>query len=195
MQPVIVPPALPADVPPPPKRNGTIYQKGYSMRLYQDKIAQGVGDILTVRLEESTQGEYKAKTKTDKKATLTYPIPTLFGQKIPGLEVMTDTAQVFDGKGNSDQSDKLIGKLSVTVVKTLSNGNLVVQGESWLTINQGRKLMSLRGIVRQEDIEPNNVISSQRIANAQISYGAAGQAGYATGGGLATKLFNRFAPY
>ena len=193
--PVLVPPALPPDVPPPPKHDGTIYQQGYSMRLYQDKIAQGVGDILTVRLEESTRGEYRAKTKTDKKASLNFPIPTVFGQKVQALEVQTDTAQVFDGKGDSDQSDRLIGTLSVTVVQRLSNGNLVVQGESWVTINQGRQLMNLRGIVRQEDIEPNNVISSQRIANAQITYAAAGQAGYATSGGLATKLFNRFAPY
>jgi len=194
-EPVIYPPAMPMDVPPPPKANGTIYQPGYSMHLYTDKVASRIGDIITVRLEETTRGEYRAKTKTDKKAQLSYPIPTWFGHRVPELEIQTDTQQKFDGKGDSDQSDRLTGVMSVTVMDVLSNGNMVVQGEKWLTINQGRKFMRLRGIVRPVDLEPNNIISSQRIADAQITYGAGGQAGYATRGGLVTKLFNRYALY
>lgn len=188
-------PAMPMDIPPPPKTPGTIYQPGYEVLLYEDPISRRVGDILTVRLEESTQGEYRAKTKTDKKAQLTYPMPIFFGKPVPGLTVKTDTEQVFDGTGNSDQSNKLRGTISVTVTNVLSNHNLVVQGESWVTINQGQEYIQLSGIVRPYDIQPNNVVSSQRIAAAQIKYGARGQAGYATRGGLVTKLFNAFAPY
>lgn len=183
------------DIPPPPKMNGTIFQQGYSMLLFNDKVAGRVGDVLTVRLEESTRGEYRAKTNTDKRAQLNYPIPILFGESVPALEVQTNTQQRFDSKGESDQSDRLIGTISVTVVNQFINGNLLIQGENWVTVNQGRKYMRLSGIVRQVDIEPNNIISSQRIANAQISYVAAGQAGLATRGGLMTKLFNRFALY
>jgi flagellar L-ring protein FlgH len=195
LTPVHYPPALPPAVIPPPKMNGAIYQQGFEVRLYEDKVARRIGDVLTVRLEESTKGEYKAKTKTDKKAQLTYPVPVLFGQLIPGAEVKTNTEQVFDGSGNSDQSDRLTGTISVTVTNVLPNGNLMIRGESWVTINQGQKYIQLAGIVRQEDIEPSNFISSQRIAAAEITYGARGQAGYATAGGIMTKLFNRFAPY
>jgi flagellar L-ring protein precursor FlgH len=193
--PPLYPPALPPDIPPPPKVNGTIYQSGHDIRLYEDKVARRVGDVLTVRLEESTKGEYKGKTKTDKRAQLTYPVPVVFGQSVPALEVKTNTQQVFDATGLSDESDKLIGTISVTVNAVLPNGNLMVQGESWVSLNQGIKYLQLSGIVRQIDIEPNNFVSSQRIAAAKINYGAEGQAGYATSGGLITRLFNRFAPY
>lgn len=192
---VYLPPVMPVDVPPPPKIRGTIYQPGYEVLLYEDRIARRVGDVLTIRLEESTTGEYRAKTKTDKKALLKYPIPILFGQPVPGLQVDTNTEQNFDSTGNSDQSNKLHGTITVTVMRMLSNSNMVIQGESWVTINQGQEFIQLTGIVRPEDIGPNNVVSSQRIAAAQIKYGARGQAGYATRGGLMTKLFNRFAPY
>lgn len=175
--------------------NGAIYQRGYDLRLYEDKIAKRIGDVLTVKLEESTKGEYKAKTKTDKRAQLTYPTPTLFGKVVPGLNVLTNTQQVFDGTGNSDESDKLVGTISVTVMDISPNGNLIVQGESWVNINQGQKYLQLQGIVRQIDIEPDNTVSSQRVAAALINYGARGQAGYASSGGLMTRLFNRFAPY
>jgi flagellar L-ring protein precursor FlgH len=192
---VYYPPILPVDTPPPPKTRGTIYQAGHEILLYQDHIARRIGDVLTIRLEESTQGEYKAKTKTDRKAQLDYPIPILFGKPVPALQVETNTEQSFDSIGNSDQSNKLRGTITVTIMRVLSNHNLVVQGESWVTINQGQEFVQLTGIVRPEDIEANNVVSSQRVAAAQIRYGARGQAGLATRGGLMTKIFNRFAPY
>lgn len=191
----IYPPAAPLDIAPPPKKNGSIYQPGYSMHLYDDKVAARVGDVITIRLEESTRGEYRSRTRTDKRAKLNYPVPIFFGHSVPELEVQTDTAQNFDGRGDSEQNDRLQGTMSVTVVKVLANGNLMIQGESWLTMNQAQKYMRLRGIVRQVDIAPDNSVSSQRVADAQITYGAAGQAGYANRGGLITQLFNRFALY
>jgi flagellar L-ring protein FlgH len=193
--PVVYPPVMPIDVPPPPKRMGTIYQPGYETLLYEDRVARRIGDILTIRLEESTQGEYRAKTRTDKKTLNNYPLPVLFGKPAPGLIINTNTEQSLDSIGNSDQSNKLRGTISVTVMRVLSNNNLVIQGESWVTINQGQEYIQLTGVVRPEDIQPNNVISSQRVAGAQIKYGARGQAGYATRGGIFTQLLNTFAPY
>ncbi|QBS11865.1 flagellar basal body L-ring protein FlgH [Legionella geestiana] len=193
--PMMYPPAAPIDRPPPPKKNGTVYQAGYDVHLYEDPIASRVGDILTVRLEEGTKGEYRAQTRTNKLASLDYPVPIVFGQSIPAMEVQTDTEQVFDSRGDSNQSGKLFGTMSVTVVRVLANHNLMVQGETWVTINQGQDYLQLTGIVRPQDIGPNNVVSSQRIAGAQIKFGARGQAGYATQGGLFTRIFNRFYPY
>lgn len=193
--PVVYPPVMPIDIPPPPKQLGTIYQPGYEVLLYEDQIAGRVGDVLTVRLEESTQGEYRAKTKTDKKTLNDYPLPILFGKPVPGMVIKTRTEQSLDGIGNSDQSNKLRGTITVTVTGVLSNHNLVIQGESWVTINQGQEYIQLTGVVRRQDIQPNNTISSQRIAGAQIKYGARGQAGYATRGGIFTQFLNTFAPY
>jgi flagellar L-ring protein FlgH len=193
--PINYPPVLPIDNPPPPKRGGTIYQRGHNIRLYDDRIAHRIGDVLTIRLEEATQGEYQARTRTEKRAKLDYPLPIMFGKPVPSLVVNTDTQQSFDGNGRSDQSNRLRGTITVTVTRVLSNENLIVQGESWVSINQGQEYIQLTGIVRPEDILPNNTISSQRIAGAQITYGARGQAGYASRGGLMTKIFNQFFPY
>jgi flagellar L-ring protein FlgH len=83
----------------------------------------------------------------------------------------------------------------VTVVRVLANGNLLVQGESWITIDQGREYMRLMGIVRPEDIEPNNVISSQRVAGARIAYSGTGQVGNVSRGGFLTQTLTKFFPY
>jgi len=190
------PPSYPEDHPLPPKENGTIYQSGYQVSLYQDRIAYHVGDILTVRLEEQTQGQKKSKTKTEKNATNQLRVNQAFGANLSrGLEIDTATDQKFDGNGESNQQNALNGTISVTVIRVLANGNLLVQGESWVTINFGREFIQLTGIVRRNDIEPDNVVSSQRLANARITYSGNGQVANASRGGVLTQFFNKYWPY
>jgi flagellar L-ring protein FlgH len=191
----VYPPAYPLDNPPPPKSHGAIFQSGHEVSLYEDTIAGRIGDILTVRLEEMTQGEKKAKMKTNKTATNDFKKPTLFGAEVGVMQFNTDTSQEFDGEGENRQQNRLVGTISVTVTRVLSNGNLVIQGESWVTINQGREYIRLTGIVRREDIEPNNFISSQRIADARITYSGGGQELNATRGGFVTQFLTKFFPY
>jgi flagellar L-ring protein precursor FlgH len=191
----VYPPTLPVDNPPPPKTNGSIYQAGHEVSLYEDHIANRVGDILTVRLEEVTQGEKKAKTKTTKLATNAMGAPTLFGGGLNALKFNTSSDQEFNGEGESNQQNKLKGTVSVSITRVLSNGNMIVQGESWVTIDQGREYVRLTGIVRREDIEPNNMISSQRIAGARIVYSGSGQVANSSRGGFLTQLLTKFFPY
>ncbi len=202
----VLPPAFPIDNPAPPKSNGTIYQAGYQLSLYEDHKAGRVGDILTVRLEESTEGQKEAKMKTNKTTSdntnagtgvdssgTTKPI--ILGAAFSKLINNVGSDQQFDGKGQTNQNNKLHGTISVTVTRVLSNGNMIVSGESWITINQGREYIRLAGIIRQEDIEPNNLISSQRIADARISYSGSGQVGNSARGGILTQLFTKFFPF
>jgi len=78
----------------------------------------------------------------------------------------------------------------VTVVEVLANGNLVVQGEKWININQGEEYIRLRGIVRPSDISPDNTIASVRVANAQIQYSGDGSLADANEQGWLAKFFN-----
>lgn len=191
----VYPATYPIDQPPPPKRGGAIYQAGHEISLYNDRIASRVGDILTVRLEVVTQAQKKTKTKTNKTATNNFQTPTLFGHNVTPLEFNTNTDQEFDGEGEADQQNKLTGTVSVNVLRVLSNGNMVVQGESWVTINEGREYVRLTGIVRPEDIDATNSVSSQRVADARISYSGNGMVADTSRGGIVTQLFTKFFPY
>jgi flagellar L-ring protein precursor FlgH len=193
---VQLPPSYPADRPLPPKENGSIYSAGYDISLYQDRIAYHVGDVLTVRLEEQTQGQKKSKTKTDKRSINAFAVNEAFGANLSnGLALDTTADQRFDGNGESNQQNALTGRISVTVLRVLSNGNLLVQGESWVTINFGREFIQLSGIVRRDDIDADNTVSSQRVANARITYSGNGQVANASRGGFLTQFFNKYWPY
>ncbi len=191
----IYPPTLPPDIEMPSKHDGAIYQAGHDVPLYQDHIANRVGDIITVRLEEQTQGQKKAKTKTNKTTSGTYTIPDIEHGDITSHIMGYNTDNQFNGDGEMNQQNRLSGTVSVTVMRVLANGNLFIQGESWLTINQGREYVRLVGIIRPEDIDSNNSVSSQRIAGARISYSGNGQVGNNSRGGFITQLLLKFFPY
>lgn len=191
MYPAVVPPD---DLTQTVSHNGAIYQNAQSMSLFEDKIAKSVGDLLTIRLEVAMSAQKQAKTKTTKTDTNTEGPISIFS--IPmSTQYESTSNQAFNGDGQTNQNNSLTGTFSVTVKKVYSNGNLFVQGESWITLNEGREYVRLSGIVRPEDIEAGNVVSSQRVAAANISYSGYGQVGNTSHPGLFTKMLNRFFPF
>lgn len=168
-------PVQPADLRPPQQNNGSIYQAGYDMRLFEDIKTRRVGDILTVSLDEATQARKQANTNTSKNTSVSATAPTLFGvasQALLGHDLKTSLAATtqFDGKGKADQSNTLTGDISVTVVEVLPNGNVRVRGEKRVALNDGNEYVRLSGIVRPIDISDANIVSSAKVADATIMY-------------------------
>lgn len=180
----------PVYVAPAPKSTGAIYQASTSMSLFEDIKAKRVGDILTIVLNERTNAEKKADTTVDKSSETGIGVPKLFGQTVPELENSISAGHKFETEGDSKQSNKLEGSITVTVARVLSNGNLVVQGEKWITLNQGSEYVRFRGIIRPTDIDPRNTISSTRVANAEIIYGGDGAVADSSSMGWLTRFFN-----
>jgi len=178
-----------------PASPGAIYSANAGLALFEDRRARQVGDTLTVLLTERTQAQKSAATSTSKNSSVSLSNPTLFGKMPvtngrPALQTEISGDRDFEGSGNSSQSNQLDGQVTVTVVRRLNNGNLVVEGEKWLTLNQGREVLRLRGVVRPDDISPDNTVSSTRVAQAQIVYDGRGAIADSNAMGWATRFFN-----
>jgi len=179
----------------PTQHADSIYQSGSAWLLLEDIKPRRVGDMLTVTLQEKTDAKKQADTETKKETDNEISAATILGAPITASDrelLATKLKSVYDfkGEGDSQQSNSLTGSVTVTVVEVLINGNLVVQGEKWVTINQGDEYIRLRGIVRPSDINPNNTISSERVANAQIQYSGEGTIANANEQGWLAKFFN-----
>lgn len=175
--------------------NGAIYQVGHDVALFENAVARRVGDTLTIRLNESTNASKSSSTTTKKSTSAKLPGPTVAGRPVTvnGVEVLSmgiDNEAEFDGQGDSRQSNRLQGEVSVTVAQRLPNGNLLVRGQKWIAINQGKEYVRIQGIVRPIDIDPDNSISSLKVADAMISYGAKGALADANSPGLLARFFN-----
>jgi flagellar L-ring protein precursor FlgH len=183
--------------PPPPADagNGAIYQAGHDVALFENSVARRVGDTLTIVLNERTQASKSSSTTTSKSSTADLTGPTIAGRPVTvnGVEVLKmgiDNNSSFDGQGDSAQSNRLDGQVTVTVAQRLPNGNLLVRGQKWIAINQGKEYVRIQGIVRPIDIDPNNSVSSLKVADAMISYGGKGTLADANAPGLLTRFFN-----
>jgi len=179
----------------PAQHNDSIYQSGSAWYLLEDIKPRRVGDMLTVTLQEKTDAKKLADTETKKATDNEIAAAKILGAPITASDreiLATKLVSTYDFKGEADtqQSNSLTGSVTVTVVEVQVNGNLVVQGEKWVTINQGDEYIRLRGIVRPSDIGPDNTISSERVANAQIQYSGEGTIANANEQGWLAKFFN-----
>jgi flagellar L-ring protein FlgH len=186
---------LPEEVPVADAGNGAIYQSGHDVPLFENSVAHRVGDVLTITLEESTNASKSAITSTKKGTKLDTSAPTLFGvtPTVKGRNILNNSlsgASSFDGEGNSKQSNQLTGDISVTVAKRLANGNLLVRGQKWITINQGREYVRVQGIVRPVDIRPDNSVPSTKVADATIAYGSQGALNDSNSKGWLARFFD-----
>ncbi len=175
--------------------NGAIFQAGTDVALFENATARRVGDIVTIRLVESTNASKSSSTTTSKKTSVSLPGPTIAGRPVtvngtPILETSMDNDNSFDGSGDSAQSNQLTGDITVAVVKRMANGNLLVRGQKWIGINQGREFIRIQGVVRPIDIQPDNSIESTKVANASISYGGKGAIASANAPSLLARFFN-----
>lgn len=168
----------------------TLYNRSYVMTLFQDRRAYRVGDMLTITLDEKTSSSKQADTSYGKSSDASV------GADVSGSHVnpknfsgSLNANRDFDGSAQSSQKNSLQGAITVVVAGVLPNGNLQVRGEKWLKLNQGDEYIRLSGLVRVEDIDGLNRVSSQRLADARISYTGRGTMADSNNPGWLTQFF------
>jgi len=180
---------------PTPPADVAIFHTGYSAGLFDNTTARNVGDTVTVLLQEATTAQKSSQTDTAKTTKDSLAAPTVLGNQVtihgtPILSGSLNNANSFSGSGDSKQSDSLVGAITVTVMKRLQNGNLLVQGSKYVDINQGSEYVRLEGIIRPIDISSDNTIPSTEVADARIAYGQKGALNDANRPGLLARFFN-----
>jgi flagellar L-ring protein precursor FlgH len=174
---------------PAPSRGG-LFRGGYTNSLLSDRRALRVGDILTIVLDESTQSSKSAGTSYGKNSDVSIGAPVLLDSVQNSLNTSASASRDFNGSAKSSQQNTLRGAIAVTVHKVLPNGTLFVKGEKALRLNQGDEYIRVTGLVRLDDINHRNQISSQNVANAKISYSGKGPLADSNNAGWITRFFS-----
>jgi flagellar L-ring protein FlgH len=188
-------PTVAANMPLPQRTDGSLYQDAYGLTLFDDRKAHFVGDVITVTLSEKTVSKKSSGVAVKKNSSTNFDSGTVLGGVSPsykglGLETSLAQARSFDGNSDADQSNSLQGNITVTVAEILPNGNLIVRGEKWITLNRGDEFIRISGIIRPDDIAPDNTVLSTRLANAKISYSGTGTLADAQSMGWMSRFFN-----
>ena len=180
---------------------GTIYQQNKGNLFAMEARAHRVGDILTVSFTESFQATKSQNAASTRSSENSLTLPTVM-QKLPVIgkgipeagELASSGESKFTGSGSSNQSNSLTGLISVHVVRVFTNGNLEILGQKKLTLNNGDEYIRVSGIVRPRDISSDNIVQSDRIANADINYIGAGDTARSGRKGWYTKMLETITP-
>ncbi|KFZ38846.1 flagellar L-ring protein FlgH [Shewanella mangrovi] len=161
-----------------PLPTGSIFNDDVVQSLYIEQSHFRVGDIISIKLSESTRAHKSGNTQLKKSTDFSLdPIDVPGGTlKIANKEVNLglNQEQNFEGDGSASQSNDFEGEITVSVMKVMKNDNLLVRGDKWLLINNGKEFIRLTGIIRAKDIDADNSVSSTKIANARIEYSGDG---------------------
>jgi len=182
-------------VPTPEENSGSLWQARSSLNgLFIDTKARNIGDIVTVRIDESAQASNRANTETERSSGLEAGIDKLFGfetwwqdeilpdvdDKLPKIDpfgnpsVKGSMSSDFKGDGETSRSGNLEAFITCRVVNVMPNGNLKIVGTREVMVNNENQLIILSGIIRPRDISDNNVILSTYISDAKIAYSGSG---------------------
>ncbi|MDJ0782885.1 MAG: flagellar basal body L-ring protein FlgH [Desulfosarcinaceae bacterium] len=152
--------------------------------LFTNPKARHIGDILTIRIVESSSATNKASTQTGRSSSVSASVNNFFGLENdfsanspffnPFGRVSGGVESDFDGSGTTKRSGDLTATITARVVDILPNGNLIVMGSREVLVNREKQEITLSGIVRPRDISSENVVLSNYIADAKIAYSGSG---------------------
>ena len=162
---------------------GSLWRPG-SRSFFRDQRARSVGDLLTVEIEIDHSVSFDNQTQLQRTSSQNLGASSLLGAQgmlsrlvrgaTAGSIVDVTGGTVSNGQGQIQRAEKIKLQVAATVVQRLPSGNLEIAGSQEIRVNDELRELQLRGLIRPEDIQYNNRISSDKIAEARIVYGGRG---------------------
>lgn len=154
---------------------------------FADVTARYPGDLLTVLVTEDDSGNKTADTSTERESNILASIQQFFGlpqqlnEKNPTIDpsqlVQANSSWDYDGSGSTSRQGRLTARITVEVKAVAPTGNLWVQGNKIVSVNNEDQHVVLSGWVRPTDISARNEVESTRLADARIEYFGRGPVG------------------
>jgi len=183
-----------------PAAPGSIPLRVNAVDLVDDVKAHNIGDVITIQVVESFSSESKAGTNLANKRSLNAGMPNLFtaveslAKHNPLLNLSSMANASSDnsttGSGDMTAADTFTATVSALIIAVNPSGTLTVRGERQLTINGEDDTIHISGVVRPQDIDSNDSVSSTQVADLQLSITGQGQIRDKQGDGLGTRAMD-----
>ncbi len=170
--------------------------------LFTDQRARQAGDVVTVVVREEADARRAATTKTGRESKMNTAIsglfavlkelkPDLLDTDLFGFSAGTD----FNGQGTTTRTERLTATVPATVMKVLPNGNLFIEGTRTILVNREEHRFYISGVVRPADITDENLVMSNRIAEAEIEFNGRGVISDKQGPGAIIRAMDQYSPF
>ena len=185
-------------------RPQSLWHDDSSKSMFADKRASGVGDIITILVQENSTANKNNGTQTEKKSSLTAAITSFLyspassslltqGGQLPAVAYNSDIKH--DGSGAINNSENIIAKIAVRIVDVLPNRNLVIEGKRETSFSGERQTILLHGVVRSDDVSALNTVFSFNVSDATIQIIGKGTVSDSQRKGWFTRIWDKLTPF
>lgn len=166
----------------------SLYSPNGMRNMFVDRKASQVGDILTIIISESTSTSTSKNTSNSKEGEQSMAAGAGIFRGIMGGTASQEDS--FKATGSSTNTNRVNANITVTVVEVLPNGNLVIEGTQSIWQQNNENKITIRGIVRPDDISINNTVLSSRVSDATLKFDGKGPLNAKQRQGILTQIFN-----
>jgi flagellar L-ring protein precursor FlgH len=139
--------------------------------LSTDYKAQKLNDTIVIVAAVQTTAAQSGDSSYQRTFQTASGITGLAGDlKTTGLNPLfnANSSTQLQGKGATDSNTTFLTTLTGRVIAVLPSGNLVVEAQRKIFMNNQHEDVTVRGVVRPGDIGPNNTVASASLSNLEI---------------------------
>jgi len=163
-------------------------ERGNDWGIFGDRKAHDVGDLLTIVISERTTLAAQKSTSNEKSGKQDLGAGVGIFDFIKAASISGSDS--FEAEGSATDTNRVSGNITVTVVEKQPNGNLVVEGKQSIWQNKDEHRITLRGVVRPDDVTAANTVPSNKVANAMVRFDGKGPLNAKQRQGILTQVFN-----
>ncbi|MBN1849906.1 MAG: flagellar basal body L-ring protein FlgH [Deltaproteobacteria bacterium] len=190
-----------------PTINAGLWTDVSSRNFFQDLRAHEVGDLVTVNIVETSKASKKADTKTSRDSSISAGIDNAMGWEGKlgriGVPDLFDKTTMFkgsikngyQGNGTTSRDESMTASITARVIQVKPNGNLFIKGTREIRVNNETQFIILSGLIRPEDISPDNTVLSSYIGDAKIEYTGSGSVSDKQRPGWLTRIVDFIWPF
>ncbi len=191
------------EIAPPP---GSLWNETSALQLLGlEGNARQVGDLITVNILEETATKVGSETRTDRASGTNLGVGALLGLETSilkanpnmgeSISIDLTSERKFSGSGSTARGSEVSATITCEVIQVLRNGNLKIWGWKEVRVNRETQYVVLQGIVRPRDIQMDNTVTSDLIAQAQIEITGRGVVADREGPGIGTRILDKVWPF
>jgi len=185
-------------------RSQSLWHDDFSKSMYADKRATGIGDIITILVQENSTSTKNNETTTERSSSLSSAITSFLfspsasglltkGGQLPSMAYNSDSKH--DGKGSINNAENIIASIAVRIVDVLPNNNFIIEGKRETSFGGERQNIILHGVVRSDDVSSANTVNSYNVSDATIQIIGHGQISDTTRKGWFTRVWDKVSPF
>jgi flagellar L-ring protein FlgH len=135
-----------------------------------DYKARNLNDTITIQVAVQTTAAQSGTVDSERSLTSSSAITGLLGRTPSAVNPILsgNSSSVLKGQGSTASNTTFSTNLTGQVIAVFPNGNLVVQAERQIFMNNQHENIILRGMVRPGDIGPGNMVPSAALTNLEI---------------------------